>query len=111
MIMDSLSKIETIEELQSVNPKEALKSAHIIIGANGMCGTYSKIGVSCFDVLDGKFNCSTLESAAGRAYTAYCAAVGGKAFNGDPLPDWETFRADPKKKLQSDAWVAAVKAI
>jgi hypothetical protein len=51
------------------------------------------------------------EACAGRAYTAYCAAVGGKAFNGDPLPDWETFRADPAKKKQSDAWVEAVKVI
>lgn len=45
-------------------------------------------------------------------YTSYCSAVGGKAFNGDLLPDWETFRNDPKKKVQSDAWVvAAVVAI
>jgi hypothetical protein len=39
-------------------------------------------------------------------YTAYCAAVGGKAFNGDPLPDWKTFAADPTKKKQCDAWLA-----
>lgn len=36
----------------------------------------------------------------------YCKEVGGKAFNGDALPDWKTFRADPEKKKQSDAWVA-----
>lgn len=24
-------------------------------------------------------------------YTEYCKAVGGVAFNGDPLPDWDTF--------------------
>ena len=49
------------------------------------------------------------EAYAGRIYTAYCAAVGGKAFNGDPLPDWPTFRADQAKKRQSDAWVEAAK--
>lgn len=46
------------------------------------------------------------EKLAGELYTAYCTAVGGKAFNGDPLPDWATFRADPSKQKQSDAWVA-----
>ncbi len=44
---------------------------------------------------------------ADQLYTTYCAGVGGKAWNDDPLPDWETFRADPAKKLQSDAWLAA----
>lgn len=47
----------------------------------------------------------TDELNAGLAYEAYCRKVGGKAFNGDPLPDWDSFRADPKKKPQSDAWV------
>lgn len=40
-------------------------------------------------------------------YTAYCAAVGGVNFNGDPLPDWATFAADPTKEKQSNAWLAA----
>lgn len=40
-------------------------------------------------------------------YTAYCAAVGGVAFNGDPLPDWATFAADPAKEKQSNAWLVA----
>ena len=45
------------------------------------------------------------ETVVNHLYTTYCAAVGGRAFNGDLLPDWEAFRADPSKKLQSDAWV------
>ena len=45
------------------------------------------------------------EQVAGDLYTAYCKAVGGKAFNGDSLPDWGAFRDDPSKKTQSDAWV------
>lgn len=53
---------------------------------------------------------NNIEEIAGRMYSAYCAAVGGTAFNGDPLPDWPTFRADPEKRKQSDAWVAAAKA-
>lgn len=40
-------------------------------------------------------------------YTAYCAAVGGVAFNGDPLPDWAEFAADPNKEKQSNAWLVA----
>jgi hypothetical protein len=46
----------------------------------------------------------TLELAA-TLYTTYCMAVGGKAFNGHPLPDWERFAADPAKATQSAAWV------
>ena len=39
-------------------------------------------------------------------YTDYCRAVGGKAFNGDPLPDWEEFSQDPKKNVQAKAWIS-----
>lgn len=46
---------------------------------------------------------------AGKLYEAYCAAVGGKAFNGDTLPSWETFRADPAKQKQSDAWLVVAR--
>lgn len=50
-----------------------------------------------------------IEAIADKIYTTYCAEVGGKAFNGDPLPTWVTFRADPTKRKQSDAWVAAAR--
>ncbi|MET0416649.1 MAG: hypothetical protein ABW022_11580 [Actinoplanes sp.] len=40
------------------------------------------------------------------AYDAYCAAVGGKAFNGDDLP---TFDKVPQR-IQ-DAWIVAVTAV
>ncbi len=40
-----------------------------------------------------------------KLYKTYCIAVGGKAFNGDPLPNWKQFRADPTKKVQSEAWM------
>lgn len=44
-------------------------------------------------------------------YNAYCAAAGGVAYNGDTLPDWETFKNDPTKKLQYEGWIAvAVRA-
>jgi hypothetical protein len=45
------------------------------------------------------------EHLAAQLYTCYCMAVGGKAFNDQPLPDWKEFRHDASKKLQSDAWV------
>ena len=47
---------------------------------------------------------------AAHIYECYCHAVGGKAFNGDPLPSWPEFQNDPKKKLQSDAWIAVANA-
>lgn len=45
-----------------------------------------------------------IEQIAGQLYTSYCAAVGGKAFNGDPLPTWDEFRHDIAKAKQADAW-------
>ncbi len=51
-----------------------------------------------------------MEKIAGALYEEYCRQVGGKAFNGDPLPDWKTFRADPAKQKQSDAWVAVARS-
>lgn len=42
---------------------------------------------------------------AGKLYTVYCAAVGGKAFDGNPLPSWREFANDPAKVKQSDAWI------
>lgn len=38
-------------------------------------------------------------------YTTYCASVGGKAFNGDPLPTWEEFYGDSEKQIQVRAWL------
>ena len=46
-----------------------------------------------------------LEDLACHLYENYCQAVGGKAFNGDPLPRWAEFRCDPAKQKQSDAWI------
>jgi len=45
-------------------------------------------------------------------YTEYCIAVGGLAFNGDPLPSWEDFSNDPGKEKQANAWrVVAEKSL
>ena len=49
------------------------------------------------------------EYVAGELYEEYCRAVGGKAFNGDPLPNWAEFRADPTKAKQSEAWICAAR--
>jgi hypothetical protein len=40
-----------------------------------------------------------------KLYTKYCQAVGGKAFNGDPLPSWPEFVEDPAKAKQANAWI------
>ena len=47
------------------------------------------------------------EIIAEQIYSAYIDAVGGVAFNGNPLPVWDVFVADPSKKKQSDGWLAA----
>ena len=46
------------------------------------------------------------EQLAADAYTAYCEAVGGYAFNGDPLPTWAQFKEDPRKEKQVGGWLA-----
>jgi hypothetical protein len=53
-----------------------------------------------------------LEKIAADLYTLYCRAVGGVAFNGDPLPSWAEFSVDPAKQTQAEAWrdVAAAAA-
>lgn len=43
-------------------------------------------------------------------YHKYCEEVGGKAFNGDPLPKSDVFFADPAKQKQANAWIATAKA-
>lgn len=45
------------------------------------------------------------------AYTAYREAVGGKAFNGDPLPTWTQMCLDSKKEHLVRAWRAAADAV
>ena len=39
-------------------------------------------------------------------YERYCSAVGGKAFNGDALPDWRKFYADSNKAKQVTGWLS-----
>lgn len=54
----------------------------------------------------------SIDDLAGDLYARYCERVGGKAFNGDPLPTWDEFRNDPNKRVQANAWVAvAARAI
>ena len=44
-------------------------------------------------------------------YRNYCVAVGGKAFNGDPLPSWEEFYNDPAKEKQVRAYLHAAEQL
>jgi transcriptional regulator of met regulon len=50
---------------------------------------------------------SKKEQLANKIYDDYCEAVGGKAFNGDPLPKSQEFFSDPNKTKQSNAWIVA----
>lgn len=42
-------------------------------------------------------------------YDAYCDAVGGKAWNGQPLPKSGEFFTEPSKNTQADGWRAAAR--
>lgn len=50
------------------------------------------------------FDYVRIENEAALLYHHYCDAVGGKAFNGDPLPSWDEFVMDEKKTKQANAW-------
>jgi hypothetical protein len=50
-----------------------------------------------------------IETLAGILYEELCLHVGGVAYNGEPLPKWTEFRADPRKQKQSDSWVAVAR--
>jgi hypothetical protein len=50
-----------------------------------------------------------IKDAAGLLYEAYNSAVGGKTWNGDTLPDWQTFTQDQAKQKQVAAWVEVAK--
>jgi hypothetical protein len=51
-----------------------------------------------------------MEKFAGRLYERYCQAVGGKAYDGKPLPSWKEFRGDEVKRTQIDAWIEVAEA-
>lgn len=46
-----------------------------------------------------------LEVLAGMFYSHWWREVGGTTSGGEDVQSWENFRADPKKKRQSNAWV------
>lgn len=45
------------------------------------------------------------------AWDTYSKAVGGKAFNGDPLPSWDAMCKDEKKENLVVAWKRAARAV
>jgi hypothetical protein len=45
------------------------------------------------------------------AWDTYSKAVGGKAFNGDPLPTWDVMCKDEKKENLVVAWKRCARAV
>ena len=50
---------------------------------------------------------STMKEVAHAMYDAYCVQVGGKAYDGRPLPTAAEFFADKTKQKQAMGWFAA----
>ena len=50
---------------------------------------------------------STMKKLAHAMYDAYCVEVGGKAWDGRPLPTAKEFFADETKQKQAMGWFAA----
>jgi hypothetical protein len=61
------------------------------------------------DVLKNLGEIDEAEALAARLYTIYCRCVGGKAYDGKPLPPWSEFGKDTKKFAQSNAWRAVAR--
>lgn len=74
------------------------------MGAPGDWGYGEPIGDALLALLQTPEEKPDLDAHADLLYSVYCEAVGGVAFNGDPLPGWADFAADPNKQKQADAW-------
>lgn len=97
--------------IHSLNPGTTSCNAQVAWpGITGIQNTCITVG-DCYHAEDAFAALSKArpipEELAGLIYSIYCEEVGGKAFNGDPLPDWKTFSADPAKEKQSKAWIKA----
>jgi len=53
------------------------------------------------------FKESTVEALTRKAWDIYRKEVGGKAYDGTPLPEWDTF----KDTLQGRAWLRTIEGI
>lgn len=58
----------------------------------------------------GDLNYELVDDFAGRLYERYCEAVGGTAWNGDPLPTWAEFGSGPQKEKQANGWREVARA-
>ena len=76
-------------------------AGHVIEGATFTYGSKENIL--------SPLNPGQIEAEAARLYTAYSARVGGKAFNGYPLPEWCAFAEDGVKQVQAEAWRAVAR--
>lgn len=79
------------------------------MGSPGAWGYGEPIGDALLALLQAPDEMPNLEPHADLLYSVYCEAVGGVAFNGDPLPSWADFAADPNKQKQADAWRSVAK--
>lgn len=79
------------------------------MGSPGDWGYGEPIGDALLALLQTPEEKPDLDAHADLLYSVYCEAVGGVAFNGDPLPGWADFAADPNKQKQADAWRSVAK--
>lgn len=58
-----------------------------------------------------EFHIMSTEELTEVAWSAYVKAVGGKSYNGDPLPTWPELARDHGKEKIVNAWRSAVEAV
>lgn len=93
---------ETATDTRS--PAWKLPSGHVVVMIKGKSGGWNiqRLQMEQSPVMEG---IPSIHDLAGQAYNVYCEAVGGVAFNGDPLPTWKEFCRDPKKEKQKLGWL------
>ena len=89
-----VSQVTVRKDLQKMENQGLLRRTH---GGAAICG-----GDNGQDP-----RMSTMERIAMAMYDEYCTSVGGKAYDGRPLPTAKEFFADATKAKQSRGWMSA----
>lgn len=92
-------------KLQTLEHNEPIHRAEGDTGQADACATSAAEVRQAIAVLKfAETSTASIDAIAEYMYDTYCVAVGGVAFNGDPLPRWPEFSTDPGKQKQADAW-------
>lgn len=94
----------TVTATETRSPAWVLPSGHTVVLLKGKAGGWNLQRLQ-MEEPPKMVGIPSIHDLAGEAYSNYCEAVGGVAFNGDPLPSWSDFCGDPNKEKQKLGWL------